>query len=129
MIIDTSAIIAIIGREPGYERLEERIAEAVVPKIGAPTQLETGMVLVGRWGARGNTLLARFLQHNGIKTVPFTEAHTEIAVDAFNRFGRGRHPAALNFGDCLSYATAYVAGEPLLFVGNDFSQTDLPLVK
>ncbi|MBV9847765.1 MAG: type II toxin-antitoxin system VapC family toxin [Kutzneria sp.] len=129
MIIDTSAIIAIVGREPGHESLERHMITAATLKIGAPTQLEAGMVLVGRWGARGHTFLARFLQHNHVETVSFTETHTEVALDAFQRFGKGRHPAGLNFGDCLTYAVASVANEPLLFVGKDFSLTDLKLVE
>lgn len=68
----------------------------------------------------------RFLQQFEVEEIPFTEAHWRIATDAFLRFGKGRHPAALNFGDCMTYATAKLAGEPLLFVGNDFAQTDLP---
>jgi ribonuclease VapC len=128
MIIDTSAILAILRREPGYDRIRHHLAVSPSTKIGAPTRLEAGMVLVGRLGARGTTALARFLQRNAIETLPFTEAHADVAADAFGRFGKGRHPAALNFGDCLSYATAYLAREPLLCVGNDFAQTDLPLI-
>jgi ribonuclease VapC len=127
MIIDSSAIIAIIDQEPGYERLLRRLAEAAQTRIGAPTYAEAGLVLVARYGARGRTLLARFLQENHIKTEPFTEQHAEIAIDAYSRYGKGRHPAGLNFGDCLTYATAYVAREPLLCVGNDFTRTELEL--
>jgi ribonuclease VapC len=129
MIIDTSAILAILQQESGYERLRRRLAETAQTRIGAPTCMEAGIVLVARYGARGRTLLARFLQENHIETVPFTERHTEIAIDAFSRYGKGRHPAGLNLGDCLTYATAYLAGEPLLQVGDDFVQTDLELAK
>jgi ribonuclease VapC len=129
MIIDTSAIIAIIGREPGHERLEQHLLDDPDPKIGAPTVVEAGMVMMSRWGARGHTLLARFLQYNNIKTIPFTEQHTELALDAFSRFGKGRHPAGLNMGDCLTYAVAADSGEPLLYVGNDFPRTDLKLAE
>jgi ribonuclease VapC len=80
-------------------------------------------------GARGHTLLARFLQYNDIKMVPLSGEHTELALDAFARFGKGRHPAALNMGDCLTYAVAAHSGEPLLDVGNDFPRTDLKLVE
>jgi ribonuclease VapC len=86
------------------------------------------MVLTGRYGIRGNTLLGRFLQQNDVETIPFTDEHAEVALDAFNRFGKGRHKAALNYGDCMTYATAYLAHEPLLFVGDDFVHTDLVLV-
>ena len=85
-------------------------------------------MLTARFGPRGKTALARFLQENSIQTVAFDEAHASAALDAFSRFGEGRHPAALNFGDCCSYAVAWVAGEPLLCVGGDFAKTDLLLV-
>ncbi|MET9265959.1 type II toxin-antitoxin system VapC family toxin [Amycolatopsis sp. NPDC004079] len=129
MIIDSSAIVAILLREPGHDRLEERLAEATAPRIGAPTLVEVGVVLTVRLGSRGRLALARFMQDNRITVVPFTEEHTEIATDAFSQFGKGRHPAKLNLGDCHSYATAKISGEPLLCIGDDFPQTDLELVE
>ena len=128
MIIDTSAVIAVIGKEPGHDQIIHRLAGSTQTGIGAPTCLEAGMVLVARFGARGKTALARFLQENQVDVLPFGDAHRGIALDAFSRFGKGRHPAALNFGDCCSYATATVAREPLLCIGDDFPQTDLELV-
>ena len=83
---------------------------------------------MARLGPRGKTVLARFLQENVIQTVPCDEEHAAAALDAHSRFGKGRHPAALNFGDCCTYATASIAGEELLCAGDDFRQTDLPLV-
>jgi ribonuclease VapC len=126
MIIDSSAIIAVIGKEPGYQRIVRELAVAARTTIGAPTRLEAGMVLTARLGGRGKTALARFLQENTIETVPFSETHARLALDAFTRFGKGRRPAALTFGDCCSYATAAMAREPLLCIGDDFRQTDLP---
>jgi ribonuclease VapC len=128
LIVDSSAIVAIILREPGHESLEERLAEALRAGIGAPTLVEAGIVLEARLGVRGRTLLAGFLGHGGIVTLPFGEEHARIAVDAFARYGRGRHPARLNYGDCMSYATASVEGEPLLCLGAEFAETDLELV-
>jgi ribonuclease VapC len=87
------------------------------------------MVLSARLGGRGRLVLARFLQDNRIAVVPFTEEHADIAIDAFGQYGKGHHPAKLSMGDCFSYAVAKVAGEPLLCIGNDFAQTDLPLVE
>jgi ribonuclease VapC len=128
MIIDSSAILAVIGKEPGHERVIHELAGSPGTRIGAPTRLETGIVLTARFGPRGKTALARFLQENSIETVAFGEAHASVALDAYSRFGKGRHPAALNFGDCCTYAVASVAGQPLLCTGDDFARTDLPLV-
>lgn len=128
MIIDSSAILAIIGKEPGYERIVHELAASPGTRIGAPTRLESGIELTARFGARGKTALARFLQENSIQTVAFDDAHASVALDAYSRFGQGRHPAALNFGDCCAYAVASVAGEPLLCRGDDFAKTDLHLV-
>ena len=128
MIIDSSAVMAVIGKEPGYERIVHELAASPGTRIGAPTQLETGIVLTARLGPRGKTVLARFLQENAIQTVAFDEGHAAVALDAYSRFGKGRHPAALNFGDCCTYATTSIAGEQLLCIGDDFRQTDLPLV-
>ncbi len=129
MIIDSSAILAVIAREPGYERIIRELAAAPGTRIGAPTRLETGIVLTARFGPRGKTALARFLQENSVETVAFDEAHASAALDAYSRFGKGRHPAALNFGDCCTYAVASVAGEPLLCIGDDFAKTELLLVR
>ena len=128
MIIDSSAILAVIGREPGYERIVHQLVALPGTRIGAPTQLETGIVLTARFGPRGKTALARFLQENSVQTVAFDEAHASAALDAYSRFGKGRHPAGLNFGDCCTYAVASLTGEPLLCVGDDFPKTDLLLV-
>jgi len=126
--IDSSAVMAVIGKEPGHQRIVHELAASPGTRMGAPTQLETGIVLMARFGPRGKTVLARFLQENAIQTLAFDEGHAAVALDAYSRFGQGRHPAALNFGDCCTYATASIAGERLLCVGDDFRQTDLPLV-
>jgi ribonuclease VapC len=128
VIIDSSAILAVIGREPGYERIVHQLAASSGTRIGAPTRLEAGIVLMARLGPRGKTVLARFLQENSIQTITFDEVHADSALDAYSRYGKGRHRAALNFGDCCTYAIASVADEPLLCVGDDFAQTDLLLV-
>ena len=129
MIVDSSAIIAILLGEPGHEPLVDILADAGTVAAGGPTLAETGMVLVGRLGITGKTLLARFVQETELAVVPVGPEHWTVAVDAFARYGKGRHPAALNFGDCLTYAVAHVAEEPLLCVGDDFPRTDLPLVR
>ena len=129
MIVDSSAIIAVLLGEPGHEPLVDLLADAGTVAAGSPTLAETGMVLVGRLGIVGKTLLARFVQETGLTVLPVGPEHWTVAVDAFARYGKGRHPAALNLGDCLTYAVAHVAEEPLLCVGDDFPRTDLPLVR
>ena len=125
MIVDSSAVIAIVLREPGWERVFEHLRADASCAIGAPTLAETGIVLTAKMGKRASAILARVLQETGIAVIPFSEDHWRVAVDAYARYGRGRHRAALNFGDCLTYAVARLADQPLLFVGNDFSRTDL----
>ncbi|MFC4858943.1 type II toxin-antitoxin system VapC family toxin [Actinophytocola glycyrrhizae] len=128
MILDSSAIVTVFLREKGSERVLDALEAADACRVGAPTLVETAMVLTGRLGDDGRTMLLSFLQEVNVDVLPFGDAHWRTAQSAFVRYGKGRHPAALNFGDCLTYATAYVAGEPLLCVGEDFARTDLELV-
>ena len=97
-------------------------------RIGAPTAAETGLVLTSRLQKNATGSLLRFFEETGIEIVPFTNLHWQRAIDAFSRFGKGRHPAALNFGDCMTYATATMARQPLLCRGDDLRKTDLDLV-
>lgn len=125
MVLDASAIIAIHLREPGYEELITRMDEAEFIAIGAPTLLASAMVLTARLSRDARPLLAAFTRKLDAEIIPFTREHFETALDAFVRFGRGRHKAALNFGDCMAYATASLADQPLLFTGKDFARTDI----
>jgi ribonuclease VapC len=125
MILDSSAILAIVFAEQGFEGLIERILAAELVGAGTPTLSEAGIVLVSKLGPAGRGILERFLDEFAVTTIPFGEDHWRSAVDAFDRFGRGRHPASLNFGDCLAYSTARLAALPLLYVGDDFAQTDI----
>ena len=125
MIVDSSVLVAIVLREAGWEAFVEKLSTGQAG-AGAPTLAEAGMVLTARLGPRGRSLLARVVQEAAIAVVPFTDEHWPIAIDAYARFGKGRHAAALNFGDCLTYAVASLAGQPLLYVGEDFARTDLP---
>ncbi|MEW6365976.1 MAG: type II toxin-antitoxin system VapC family toxin [Acidobacteriota bacterium] len=127
MIVDSSAVVCVLMREPEYERVIKRLVEAEFIGIGAPTLTETGIVVLARFPFDPLGRLSRFMQEFGISVVPFGEAHWQEAVDAYARYGKGRHPAALNFGDCLSYATSKLAAQPLLCTGDDFAQTDLEL--
>ena len=128
MIIDSSAVVAILLQESGAEELLSAILDADFAGIGAPTAAETGLVLTSRFEKNATGLLLRFFEETGIEIVPFTNLHWQRAVDAYGRFGKGRHPAALNFGDCMTYAIAAMAGQPLLCRGDDFRKTDLQLV-
>ena len=127
MIVDSSALLAIVLREQGYEPLERALGEAARVGVGAPTLVETAIVLHARVGALSRTLLKRLLDDVGAEPIAFGDRHWPVALSAFARFGRGRHPADLNFGDCLTYAVARVADEPLLCLGDDFARTDLVL--
>ncbi len=126
MTLDTSALIAILFAEPGYLDLVDRILEADHVRVGTPTLVEAGMVLAGRRRAPAGTDVGDLVEELGVTVAPFTEAEWQLAVSAFVEFGRGRHPARLNFGDCLAYASARHAGDTLLFVGDDFRKTDIP---
>ena len=128
MILDSSAVVAVLLAEPEHEAIVDRLIQDQQPAIGAPTLTECGIVLGARLGTLGKTLLARFVQETPLAVIPFGPDHWIAAIDAFLRFGKGRHPAALNFGDCMAYATAQLANVPLLCVGNDFVRTDLRLV-
>jgi ribonuclease VapC len=127
MILDSSAVVAVLFQEPGFEQLLETILSAEKVGIGAPTLAETAIVVSARLNLDSRALLSRLLIEGGIQTLPFGEAHFGVAVGAWLKFGRGRHAASLNFGDCLAYATARVANLPLLCVGEDFRRTDLHL--
>jgi ribonuclease VapC len=127
VIVDSSAVVAILLRESGYARLRDRLAAAEQVRVGAPTVTESSLVLCSRLGRAGKTLLARFLQEAEIEVVAFTAEHWTVAADAFIAYGKGRHRAGLNFGDCMAYAVARLAGEPLLCLGDDFPTTDLEL--
>jgi ribonuclease VapC len=125
VILDSSVIVAVAMRETGYEDLVGKMRSADTLGVGTPTLTEAGMVLSSRLGVEPQALLDRFLRDFGVVPVAFGEPHWREALEAFRRFGKGRHPAALNFGDCLSYAVARLAGHPLLFVGDDFPRTDI----
>jgi ribonuclease VapC len=125
VIIDTSALVAIFIQETGHERLVEAVADAPAAAVGAPTLVEAGIVLSVRMRLDARPLLMRFLHDFGIMVIPFGEDHWREALDAFNTFGKGKHAAALNLGDCFSYAVASLAEQPLLCVGDDFRKTDL----
>ncbi|WP_448190683.1 type II toxin-antitoxin system VapC family toxin [Azospirillum sp. sgz301742] len=125
IVIDTSALIAILKKEPGFEQFEDAISDAKACFVCAVSVLEAALVITGRGPAEFGQALDTILRDMKIEIVPFDAGLTAHARDAFIRFGKGRHPAGLNMGDCASYALAKANDLPLLFKGNDFSQTDI----
>ena len=126
MVVDTSALVAIILEEPGHDSLGRKILESEAV-MAAPNVLEAHMVLAKFLGPDVGLVLKTQLAELGITVIPFTSIHAVAASEAFERYGKGRHPASLNFGDCMAYALAKVAGAPILFTGNDFTRTDILL--
>ncbi len=125
MIVDSSALLAILSREPDAARYEEAILTAATCSMSVANVLKASIVVESRGGLRAGHELNALLDVAGIRPAPVTTDHLETAQQAWRRFGKGRHPAALNFGDCFSYALARVTDEPLLYKGNDFAQTDI----
>ncbi len=125
MTLDSSALIAILFGEYGHLDLVDRILAADQVRVGTPTLVETCMVFAGRRQTKAVGEVDVLLQELGVTVVPFGEREWHAAVDASLQFGRGRHAARLNFGDCLAYAAAAVANDSLLFVGDDFLKTDI----
>ncbi len=125
MVIDTSAVIACLFDEPERVPFTESIDADPVRLISVVGVVEASMVLLGRKRAEGLNDLQAFLNDGEIQRIAVDGRQAEIAVDAFRRFGRGRHRAALNIGDCFAYALARATGEKLLFKGDDFARTDI----
>ncbi|MBV1704223.1 MAG: type II toxin-antitoxin system VapC family toxin [Hyphomicrobiales bacterium] len=125
MVIDASAVVAIAKGEPDAPDLERKIAADPVRLMSAPTALEIAMVLETRLGEAGGRDFDLWLHKGGVEIVAADAALVDVARRAWRRFGKGRHAAGLNFGDCFSYALAIRTGEPLLFKGDDFSLTEV----
>ena len=125
MVLDTSALLAILLDEPERRRFNELIEADLVRLISAANVLETTIVLESRSGEAAGRELDLFLHRAKVEVTAVDGDQVEIARAAFRRFGKGRHSAGLNFGDCFAYALAMASGEPLLFKGADFSQTDI----
>ena len=126
MILDSSAVVAIIRDEPGAEALLRAVTDAESVSISAATFVETCLVIDGRGDPVQSRLLDRLLQDQAVRTVDFTAQQARIAREAFRDYGKGSgHPARLNLGDCYAYALAKATGVPLLFKGDDFGHTDV----
>jgi ribonuclease VapC len=125
MIVDASALIAILQQESDAFRYSAALATSPLKRMGAPTFLEVCMVIAGRRGPDAVGDVNELIRATGIELLAFTPEAGRVAVDAFLKFGKGRHKAALNFGDCISYALAKTEAMPLLFKGDDFRLTDI----
>ena len=125
MVVDSSALLAIMFDEPERTRFVEAIADDLVRMVAAPTVLETAIVLAGRKGMDPAFDIDAILDVLALRVIAFGSEEARAARHAYFAFGKGRHPARLNFGDCISYAVAKTTGEPLLFKGDDFSLTDI----
>lgn len=125
MIIDTSAIISILAGEPDAAHFAQMIEQDPAPRIGAPALLEASIVLTRWFGDGAGAALDAFVRESGAEVVAFDLPQLRAAQSAYLRYGKGRHSAGLNFGDCMSYALAQVCDEELLFKGQDFNQTDI----
>ncbi len=125
IVVDTSALIAILLDEPERRSMIDVIVDYGQPCMSAASYLEASMVLEAYSGVQGGRDIDDFVEDVGVRIVPVDQAQARVAREAFRRFGRGRHRAGLNFGDCLVYALTKTVGAPILFKGNDFSLTDL----
>ncbi len=125
MVIDTSAVLAVLLVEEDAQQFARQIEEAAACRMSAANYLEAALVIDNRGDAVASREFDRFFRRSGIVIEPVTLEQAQIARQAYRDYGKGRHPAALNFGDCLAYALAKAADEPLLFKGEDFRQTDV----
>lgn len=126
-VVDASAIVAVLLEESGSEAIERELLEGPCV-MSAATRVELGIVIEARAGAAGTQLLEELLARIDIQVVPVDEDQAREALVCWRRFGRGRHEAALNFGDTFAYALAQQTGQPLVCIGNDFSRTDIATV-
>ena len=125
MVVDTSALIAILQDEPERRAFNEAIEAAENRAMSTASFVEASMIIESRYGPDGTRGLDLFISKAQIKLVPVDADQAHIARDAFRNYGKGRHRAGLNFGDCFAYALAKTLGEPLLFKGADFTLTDI----
>ncbi|MEX2648702.1 MAG: type II toxin-antitoxin system VapC family toxin [Alphaproteobacteria bacterium] len=125
MILDSSAILAILAREADADGFSQSIEEAKSLRLSAANWLEVAIRVDSGGGEIARDALDEFVREAGVVVEPVTEHQAKLARQAYRAYGKGRHPAGLNFGDCFAYALAKATGEPLLFKGNDFAKTDL----
>jgi ribonuclease VapC len=127
LVIDTSAAVAVLTGGPSADELIEQLDKADVRLMSTATLVELGIVMEARLGPAGQGIVERFLRDGEVELVPVERTHVDRALEGWRRYGKGRHKAALNYGDCFSYALAIAGGHPLLFIGDDFPQTDVQI--
>lgn len=125
MVLDTSAVLALLWSESETTRLIAALEADPIRRMSAASVVEAGIVVHARYGDHGERELDLLLQRLGVEIISVTAEHADVARAAYRQYGKGRHPAGLNDGDCFSYALATLLGEPLLFTGDDFAKTDL----
>lgn len=125
VVLDTSGIVALIVGEPSASQIESRLRKGGPFYVAAPTLVELRLVLAGRLGRDADKEIDALKSRIDFAVLPFTETHANVAFEAWTRYGKGRHPAGLSLGDCMAYAAAKVARAELVYVGDDFSKTDL----
>ena len=129
LVVDTSAAVAVIRGEPGADELAGYLEGALVRLMPAAIRVELGIVIEARLGPAGQDVIDRFLRDARIDVVSLDAEQAERAVSAWRRYGKGRHPAGLNYGDCFTYALAERTGHPILCTGDAFAATDIPVVR
>ena len=125
MVVDTSAVLAVLLNEDDGLTYKQEFARELRKYMSSFNALEADIVITARFGVKGKELLDRFMFHSGIEIIPFSGGMTELAYEAWKRYGKSRHKAGLNMGDCCSYALARELNKPLLYKGGDFSLTDI----
>jgi ribonuclease VapC len=129
LVVDTSAAVAVILGEPGSEELAVHLEDALTRMMSAAIRVELGIVIESRLWPAGQDVIDRFLREAKIDIVPVDEDLAARAMSGWRRYGKGRHPARLNFGDCFTYALAERTGHPVLCTGDDFATTDITVVR
>lgn len=128
VVVDTSAVVAILLGEPAADDLLAAVGAADYRLISAATLVEVSVVIEARLGAVGGRITDRFLRDGGIEVVDFDRTQADRALEGWRRFGKGRHPAGLNLGDCFTYGLAVATGQDVLCIGEDFARTDVEVV-
>ena len=129
LVVDTSAAVAVILGEPGGEELAGHLEDAIARLMPAAIRVELGIVIEARLGPAGQDVVSRFLRDAKIDIVPVDADLADRALSGWRRYGKGRHPAGLNFGDCFTYALAERTGHPVLCTGDDFAAADLTVIR